>query len=715
MNAPKQAISRPAAQRQQATSVATAAPRTFPQAQRLGNRNLDRILRARLLQAKLTPVQRQPSNPPPGSGSNATPTATTTPALDPDAQEAALRGAAQALLHVDLPHVDQARQTPQENDASAQWMVLLAFGGEENLNTAFETLAPEVLRQVDADTTTDVARARRAGGTPDPVEMKTANRARFLARLRLYFNSWAAVLAHFRAIERVSDGPIDIFLHHDAAAHLRRAIAALKSKGHKLPRIGEGFSLRHLYRATDDKGNPIIQHPGMMIHATGNAFDAFAKGNPKISYSSEKAAGPERHVQDLLAVTVGPANARVNLETPARRSSNYAFVDAMGKRTAADTVAVADDSDPATVDYFRLFEQQFRQMEAGSNAFTQSLSKAHRDALLKLRGDYFTQLRGIAAERKKGSGANPTVIAGHEAQRRKLLAGIPALVMEWVAAIDAEVKHELAKHSGMDKLRSPSLIALDLRGKQAELGRITAEEQRAKATIGTAQSGRDAASAALNRARARVRASADALAAAQSAPRVTRRQSSGDWNPSGSTITNVDEARKAAAQAGEALKTAKQGVLDSMDALEKAITAELETRKAMGATTGARDALKAELAKSDLPALHDSWAWIDRLRELRDALTKPDLATDTGVKAYERLTTGNLSELGSDFPVDNPPLVRLLDTGFFNPTGDFDLAFFEEVAHSGFVPGATWTFGSVDSMHFELAEGRHSLSSPGKR
>ncbi len=120
------------------------------------------------------------------------------------------------------------------------------------------------------------------------------------------------------------------------------------------------------------------------------------------------------------------------------------------------------------------------------------------------------------------------------------------------------------------------------------------------------------------------------------------------------------------------------------------------------------------LKASDTPKLQHSWVWIERLRELRQALAAPDLSTPAGLAAYERLTTGNLSELSGDAPVDNPPLLRLLDIGFFNPRGAFGLAFFEEAAHSGFWPGASWDFGSVDSMHFELAEGRNSLRKPGK-
>ena len=210
------------------------------------------------------------------------------------------------------------------------------------------------------------------------------------------------------------------------------------------------------------------------------------------------------------------------------------------------------------------------------------------------------------------------------------------------------------------------------------------------------------------------RAKAQALTAAQAAPGRTAPPAGGDWNVSGPTGSNVDTAKKAADQAAEGLRKAKQNLLDKMDALEAAVTKGIETRQALRGATSARDALKTEFRQSDLPQLRGAWAWIDRLRTLRQALTAPDLTTDASVKAFERLTTGNLSELGPNSPADNPPLVRLLDIGFFNPVGKLDLAFFEEMAHSGFWPGASWNFGSVDSMHFELAEGRNSLLKPGK-
>lgn len=78
-------------------------------------------------------------------------------------------------------------------------------------------------------------------------------------------------------------------------------------------------------------------------------------------------------------------------------------------------------------------------------------------------------------------------------------------------------------------------------------------------------------------------------------------------------------------------------------------------------------------------------------------------------------TTGNLSERpgGRGYPVRNPPLLRLVDIGFFNPKGNFDIDFFMEMAHSGFLSRAMWS--NPNYMHFELVEGRHSIYDPGMK
>ena len=168
-------------------------------------------------------------------------------------------------------------------------------------------------------------------------------------------------------------------------------------------------------------------------------------------------------------------------------------------------------------------------------------------------------------------------------------------------------------------------------------------------------------------------------------------------------------------RAFQAADTAGKGSSIRLTCWGAAIGTELDTRRELAGATSARETLSAEFKKADIPELRGTWAWIASLRELRQALTAPDLKPAAGMEAFERLTTGDLTELGSDARADNPPLLRLLEVGFFNPKGAFDLAFFEEMAHSGFWPGATWNFGGADSMHFELVEGRHSIKEPGKK
>jgi hypothetical protein len=78
----------------------------------------------------------------------------------------------------------------------------------------------------------------------------------------------ADLLDHFSPakIVRVTDGPVDVFLHIDAAVRLRRVLTVMKNMQHPLPTIGEGFSLRGFYKGA-------FQHPGFMVHAMGYAMD----------------------------------------------------------------------------------------------------------------------------------------------------------------------------------------------------------------------------------------------------------------------------------------------------------------------------------------------------------------------------------------------------------------------------------------------------------
>lgn len=625
---------------------------------------------------------------------------------DPDANEREARVLAHTAGEM-LPKIDRASQKEQANEDAAHALVMAAFGGPEGVNAVFEyQLSPIVKTMVDEYYVADVRRAKLAGKNPDEEDIKTANRAQFLARMRLYFNSWAEVVDHFSAIERINAKVdlkftnVDMYLHRDAKARFDRAASVLQSKGHPLPEIGEGFSLRGYHRGK-------IQHPGWMIHAMGYAFDIMAFSNPRIA-NVENA--PFQY-PDILAVQgkagIGPAKARMNLDlrkpSGALIASTESMVESMGKRTATSmTLSAADDTDALAVQFFKQFELQFQQMQAGSKAFMGSLSKAHRDAALALRDSYFEVLKSLNAERAKKP-PDPAAIAKLENSRAKVLSGLPPLLSEWIAAIDEELKAEIAKHPGMDKSRSPSEINRDLKAKHGEEEAATAELGRQKAAKSRSDSEFDAAQRTVEQTKQLLKEQAKAEAAEKSKPR----SPSGDWQaetPSAKKLREKHEALDAALEAAKNKRTL------AGDAIKDALHKITEIEATLAAVRDASTKLKDELKSAEKIS---GWAYVDRLRELRRALASPDLSTPAGVSAFEQLTTGDLSELTGRGPVVNPPLLRLLDIGFFNPKGNFDLAFFEEMAHSGFWPGASWNFGSVDSMHFELVEGRHSILKPG--
>jgi hypothetical protein len=595
-------------------------------------------------------IQRAPDdNPQPDAGTSPDAATQTAAVPDPDANEATAR-----VQNPDLAQIDRAKHSPKENEDAVRAVVLEAFGSEQALNDAFNNLSPSVIEAVD----------RYAGADP---AARTANRMQFFVRMRLYFNSWAEVLDHFSPDKfvQVKRGPVDVILHKDAAVRLERALDVLQKKGHPFPAISVGFGLRGYHRGE-------FQTQGFMIHALGYAIDVDARENPKIGFM-KPGSGSERHTPFQIAASIDLARAHMDMGV-----SNTAIIEAMGKRTAADKeLAAADDRDPVAKAYFERFEQQFRQMQEGSLAFLLTISQVHREKLLKLRQDYFDVLRALAAEQKKGNRRDAGIVAGLEAQRRLLLLTIPALVTEWITAIDGEISKKLRAHPGMDTLRSPAEISKDLKGAEANLRQAKNNQAQAQAVKAKAMRERDAASEAKKQAEAREHRA-----------------------PGGAEFKKALDSASAA----------RQKLTDKIDAVVDAVDKELEARREVGGATEARDKLAMELKKSDDPRLQEAWKWITNLRELRHALSAPDLSTPVGLKAFERLTTGDLQRIA---PVENPPLLRLLEAGFFNPQGAFDLEFFAEMAHSGFWPGATWGFGGADPMHFELLEGRKKIRTPG--
>ncbi|MGB2940377.1 MAG: hypothetical protein WBD38_08785 [Candidatus Dormiibacterota bacterium] len=64
--------------------------------------------------------------------------------------------------------------------------------------------------------------------------------------------------------------------------------------------------------------------------------------------------------------------------------------------------------------------------------------------------------------------------------------------------------------------------------------------------------------------------------------------------------------------------------------------------------------------------------------------------------------------------------MQLIELGFFNPTDTFNKEFFKLMMEHGFQPGAAWSPGGTDPMHFDyvagfddLAKGSHGPSPGG--
>jgi uncharacterized protein DUF4157 len=657
-------------------------------------------------------LQRQPVDPPPPT---------------PDEKEEAKRQEALADPNAGpIPKVDQRTQEANVNDAAARELVELIFGGA-GVDESVGDLSNPVRDDMDSDVGADEAAERKAGGlTAEKIEARTQNRMRFVKRLRLYFASWSNMLKHFREIETFtsSEGPMEVILHRSAMEHFKRALATLKAKGHPMPRIVSGFQLRKAYQHEASQGGP--DSAGMMVHALGFAFDAFVKGNPRITFSNSHSKGPERHAFDLMAVTVGANKTAMNLNIGGR--DNQAFIAEMGARTLNEgDVSAAEDRDAKAVEYFKVFEQQFKQMLAGSQQFTQSLSPTHRDALLKLRADYFAELDARDVERHKNK-PDPAAMAAHRQKLHDLLAAMPSHMAEWVAKLDAEDAKERDKHKrlNMDRLRSPTVVRADQLKNTKDIASANQKLQGAQAAAAKAQAAYRKAVAARRAARERKAAAQQAMDAAKRAPRSVR---NGDWQAQDPKVDAANKALAAAeaaiAQAEEAANAAWGSAGEFSKAIEAA-GAELKSLDTQRAALGTelKGSLGAGLEAKDRKELLDAWAWIDRVQELRQWLAKPDLETPGALAAFERLMVGDRSERDTrtrataDNPVgfaDNPPLLRLLDIGYFNPVGAFDLAFFEEMAHHGFVPGASWNPDSVDAMHFQFAAGRNTILEPGKR
>jgi len=85
-----------------------------------------------------------------------------------------------------------------------------------------------------------------------------------------------------------------------------------------------------------------------------------------------------------------------------------------------------------------------------------------------------------------------------------------------------------------------------------------------------------------------------------------------------------------------------------------------------------------------------------------------------GATYSEAIDAKHSVKYGAAKRVLDPSPMQLIEMGYFNPTDTFNKEFFKLMMEHGFQPGAAWSPGSTDPMHFDyvigyddIAEGSH--------
>ena len=210
-----------------------------------------------------------------------------------------------------------------------------------------------------------------------------------------------------------------------------------------------------------------------------------AAKNPHLATGGE--GGLEKNDLAQIAAVVGESHTYMHMDEELKKrgiNGNQRFIESMGKGKASE-------ADKET--YFDVFEKEFEKMKAPSIRLSTAVFGNNRDQLLNLRSSYFDLVEKLESKRdelkkernKKGSKSNPALIVSIEASIKdleaakiKMLSDIPVRMSQWIAAIDTKINNELKKN-GVDKLRPPSEISLELKAIEAEVKKARKEHVQA--------------------------------------------------------------------------------------------------------------------------------------------------------------------------------------------------------------------------------------------
>jgi hypothetical protein len=558
-----------------------------------------------------------------------------------------------------------------------------------------------------AATTTKVDAAREKYLTH-----RQANRRQFMITMRGWFGTDDKIKEHFQNIASVPQPNGDTaYLYKPAADRLTAVQEIIKARGLKPPSVGNSQWLRNRHLGHWSKG--------YMGHPMGLSVDYDAYSNPKIS--------DDKLTELIRLVTVGPKGEKSDVPSRlALPGGSRKTVKEMGDSTKAADEALAQGKGTAAAadvdlaqtdkykDFFDTFNDQFDKMAAGSKTFQSDLGADNLALLQRTKLRYIqvlaalpslqAEIDGIAANLKAAAVADkPNLLK----KRQELQARRDAMADE-LEAMPAALA--TAFKPWLDKVAERTTIVKD----QSDKDGVVAAKVPLRKTV------------TLDR--------ADNLLAGLIKAEAGAKNESGKKKPNPTPwVAKIEAGKKALATlVGAALqadpktwtsaewKTAlkilrrwnEAGLGDEWRALQQLQTRLTDVTYVFGQVT--------DVGGKRRGAINDALATLasDRKSATLTAMAAGqkqaiEEAVVYGSKDVEQIDAKTKVTYGTAKRVLDPSPMQLIEMGYFNPTDTFSKVFFELMMEHGFEPGASWSPGNTDPMHFDyvasfddIAEGK---------
>ena len=638
-------------------------------------------------------------------------TTTPTPAVDPDPDDIAwIDGLSvnQLQMQIDTEKWSKAAESTAEAGVSKQGEAAATAYAAKQKKKIAKLLAAKKPAEA-ASATKEMEDTLTAMGVDTAAKVQAVktkylshqqeNRRKFMLSMRHWFGTDDKIKEHFQNITAVPQATGETaYLYKPAADQLFAVQEIIKARGFTPPSTSVSQWLRDRHLGHWSKG--------YMGHPMGLAVDYDAYANPKIS---------DTQLSELIQLaTVGAKGDKSQVPSRlALANDSRATVKEMGLKTKAADEALAAKKgkvEDADVDFtktekyksfFDTFNDQFDKMAAGSKKFQTDLGTDNVALLQK------TKLRYI-----------------------EVLAALPPLQAE-LQGIGASLKTA----ADVDK---PDLLKKQ-QELQARQDAMADELEAMPATLATAFKpwlDRAAERAALIKAQAdkegvvaakvpyrKVLASASSIVGGMAKAEAGLKKESGKKKPNPAPW----EARITASRAGlvqllgpallgdpkawssidwgNALKVLRRwneaGFNDEAVALERLQTSLRDVTYVFGQVTDTRGGKRKGSIDDALASLATERKSATLMAMAEGQSAKLDEAAVYGSTHVESIDAKTKVTYGASKRVKDPTPMQLIEMGYFNPTDTFSKLFFELMMEHGFQPGAAWSPGSTDPMHFD--------------